>query len=171
MILGRQFFVIPSDALAVVVENADECIPYFSKEGGEKSKLKSAARSMPTSRALDRVGKERGIRVFETPTGWKFFGNLMESGCHPDFVGKEVYKPFICGEEVMGLGVWVGVEVLCCRISICVVKDLSVSVLSHLSFTHPVPPSSPSIFRAPTGRPAAASPLTLRTTQNHQTKS
>ena len=55
MILGRQFFVIPSDALAVVVDNAMECIPWFKKMG-----LKSAARSMPTSGALDRVGRERG---------------------------------------------------------------------------------------------------------------
>jgi phosphoglucomutase len=86
MILGRKCFVSPSDAVAVVAANS-ACIPYF-KEG-----LKGVARSMPTSGALDRVGKKMGIDTFETPTGWKFFGTLMDAG-----------KLSICGEESFGCG-------------------------------------------------------------------
>lgn len=70
MILGRQFFVTPSDSVAILAANA-ACIPFFA------SGLRAAARSMPTSAALDRVCKELGIKLFEVPTGWKFFGNLM----------------------------------------------------------------------------------------------
>ncbi|RYR37565.1 hypothetical protein Ahy_A09g042444 isoform A [Arachis hypogaea] len=76
MILGRRFFVTPSDSVAVIAANAREAIPYF-KDG-----VKGLARSMPTSGALDRV-----------PTGWKFFGNLMDAG-----------KLSVCGEESFGTG-------------------------------------------------------------------
>merc|ERR1712190_315461 len=97
MILGSQFFISPSDSLAMIVAN-HACIPQF-KDG-----LKGCARSMPTSGAVDLVAKKQGIECFETPTGWKFFGNLMDSGLEAYFPGKEVYTPFICGEESFGTG-------------------------------------------------------------------
>jgi len=96
MILGSQFFVTPSDSLAVIVANAD-CIPFFRAQGG----LKAVARSMPTSGAVDLVAKDLNLDFFETPTGWKFFGNLMDSKVV--FGGKD-YTPFICGEESFGTG-------------------------------------------------------------------
>jgi len=96
MILGSQFFVTPSDSLAVLVANADS-IPFFSTQGG----LKAVARSMPTSGAVDLVAKDLNLDFFETPTGWKFFGNLMDSKVV--FKGKD-YTPFICGEESFGTG-------------------------------------------------------------------
>merc|ERR1712178_654548 len=96
MILSSQFFVSPSDSLAMIVANAD-LIPQF-KDG-----LKGCARSMPTSGALDIVAKAKGIPYFEVPTGWKFFGNLMDSGTSY-FPDKPVYTPFICGEESFGTG-------------------------------------------------------------------
>jgi phosphoglucomutase len=99
MILGKQFFVSPSDSLAMICANAD-VIPYFAREGG----LKGVARSMPTSLAVDLVAKEKGIPCFETPTGWKFFGNLMDSGDEKYFPGKPTYTPFLCGEESFGTG-------------------------------------------------------------------
>jgi phosphoglucomutase len=86
MILGRAFFVNPSDSVAVIAANAS-AIPYF------RSGLKGLARSMPTSAALDRVAKDLGVEFFEVPTGWKFFGNLMDAG-----------KLSICGEESFGTG-------------------------------------------------------------------
>lgn len=98
MILGSQFFISPSDSLAMIVANAEECIPQF------KSGLKGCARSMPTSGALDIVAKKKGIPCFEVPTGWKFFGNLMDSGIEKYFPGKPTYTPFICGEESFGTG-------------------------------------------------------------------
>jgi len=96
MILGSQFFVTPSDSLAVIVANANS-IPFFSTQGG----LKAVARSMPTSGAVDLVAKDLNLDFFETPTGWKFFGNLMDSKVI--FKGKD-YTPFICGEESFGTG-------------------------------------------------------------------
>merc|ERR1712045_592163 len=96
MILSSQFFVSPSDSLAMIVANAD-LIPQFN--GG----LKGCARSMPTSGALDIVAKAKGIPYFEVPTGWKFFGNLMDSGTK-DFPDGATYTPFICGEESFGTG-------------------------------------------------------------------
>lgn len=96
MIMGSQFFVSPSDSLAMIVANA-RCIPQF-KDG-----LKGCARSMPTSGALDLVAKKQGIPCFETPTGWKFFGNLMDSGTEY-FPDGQIYTPFICGEESFGTG-------------------------------------------------------------------
>jgi len=96
MILSSQFFVSPSDSLAMIVANSD-LIPQF-KDG-----LKGCARSMPTSGALDLVAKKKGIACFEVPTGWKFFGNLMDSGTSY-FPDKDTYTPFICGEESFGTG-------------------------------------------------------------------
>lgn len=58
---------------------------------------------MPTSCALDRVAEKKGYSMFEVPTGWKFFGNLMDSGTDR-FPGKEVFTPFLCGEESFGTG-------------------------------------------------------------------
>jgi phosphoglucomutase len=87
MIVGRGFFVSPGDSLAVIAEHAASCIPGYRKG------LAGVARSMPTSMALDRVARSLGIPCQETPTGWKFFGNLMDSG-----------KCTICGEESFGTG-------------------------------------------------------------------
>ncbi|KAL4348835.1 hypothetical protein GQ457_17G025730 [Hibiscus cannabinus] len=87
MILGKKFFVTPSDSVAIIAANAQEAIPYF--QGGPKG----LARSMPTSGALDRVAEKLGLKFFEVPTGWKFFGNLMDAG-----------KLSICGEESFGTG-------------------------------------------------------------------
>ncbi len=86
MILGRNCFVNPSDSLAVLTANSS-CVPAYS-EG-----LLGVARSMPTSAAVDVVAKDLGINCFETPTGWKFFGNLLDSG-----------QITICGEESFGTG-------------------------------------------------------------------
>jgi phosphoglucomutase len=88
MILGARFFVTPSDSLAIIAANAD-CIPQFARAGG----LKGVARSMPTSCAVDRVAAALKLRLFEVPTGWKFFGNLMDSG-----------QLSLCGEESFGTG-------------------------------------------------------------------
>ena len=96
MILGRQFFVSPSDSLAVIVANAD-CIPFFRAQGG----LRGVARSMPTSGAVDLVAKDLNLSLFETPTGWKYFGNLMDS---KELYNGTEYVPFICGEESFGTG-------------------------------------------------------------------
>lgn len=87
MILGKHFFVTPSDSVAIIAANAQEAIPYF------QSGPKGLARSMPTSGALDRVAEKRNLPFFEVPTGWKFFGNLMDAG-----------KLSICGEESFGTG-------------------------------------------------------------------
>ncbi len=97
MILGRQFFVTPSDSVAIIAAHARECIPYFRDQGG----VKALARSMPTSMALDLVAKDLGVPLFEVPTGWKFFGNLMDSKA---LFGGEDYCPLICGEESFGTG-------------------------------------------------------------------
>jgi phosphoglucomutase len=86
MILGRHFFVTPSDSLAIIAANAQLVTGY--KQG-----LAGIARSMPTSEASDRVAKALGIPCYETPTGWKFFGNLMDAG-----------KVTLCGEESFGTG-------------------------------------------------------------------
>jgi len=96
MIMGANFFCSPSDSLAIIVANAS-CIPHY------KSGLKGCARSMPTSGALDLVAQKLNIPYFEVPTGWKFFGNLMDSGT-PAFPKGATYTPFICGEESFGTG-------------------------------------------------------------------
>ncbi|KAE8710293.1 Phosphoglucomutase [Hibiscus syriacus] len=82
-----KFFVTPSDSVAIIAANAVNSIPYFS------SGLKGVARSMPTSAALDVVAKHLNLKFFEVPTGWKFFGNLMDAGLCS-----------ICGEESFGTG-------------------------------------------------------------------
>ena len=86
MILGRACFVNPSDSLAVLTANAT-LVPGYA-EG-----LAGVARSMPTSAAVDVVATELGIACFETPTGWKFFGNLLDAG-----------RITLCGEESFGTG-------------------------------------------------------------------
>lgn len=86
MVLGRQFFVTPSDSLAVLAANAT-LVP------GYQDGLAGIARSMPTSQAPDRVAEKLGIDCYETPTGWKFFGNLLDAG-----------KATLCGEESFGTG-------------------------------------------------------------------
>uniref|UniRef100_A0A804UNU3 phosphoglucomutase (alpha-D-glucose-1,6-bisphosphate-dependent) n=1 Tax=Zea mays TaxID=4577 RepID=A0A804UNU3_MAIZE len=87
MILGKRFFVTPSDSVAIIAANAVQSIPYFA------SGLKGVARSMPTSAALDVVAKNLNLKFFEVPTGWNFFGNLMDAGMCS-----------ICGEESFGTG-------------------------------------------------------------------
>lgn len=74
MVLGARFFVTPSDSVAVIAANQD-AIPFFAAAGG----LKGVARSMPTSCALDRVAEKKGLKLFEVPTGWKFFGNVSSA--------------------------------------------------------------------------------------------
>jgi phosphoglucomutase len=74
MIVGNDVFVNPSDSVAVIAAYSST-IPYFKKSG-----LKGLARSMPTSASIDRVAKSMKIPIFEVPTGWKFFGNLMDAG-------------------------------------------------------------------------------------------
>jgi phosphoglucomutase len=86
MILGKNFFVTPSDSLAILAANA-HLVPGYSIG------IPGIARSMPTSQAADRVADALGIDCFETPTGWKFFGNLLDAG-----------KIAICGEESFGTG-------------------------------------------------------------------
>lgn len=86
MILGNNFFVTPSDSLAVLAANAT-LVP------GYRDGLAGIARSMPTSQAPDRVAEKLGVDCYETPTGWKFFGNLLDAG-----------KATLCGEESFGTG-------------------------------------------------------------------
>ncbi len=84
MILGQNFFVTPSDSLAVLAANAT-LVPAYANG------LAGVARSMPTSGAVDRVAAKLNIPCYETPTGWKFFGNMMDAG-----------KVTLCGEESFG---------------------------------------------------------------------
>jgi phosphoglucomutase len=86
MVMGSQFFVTPSDSLAVLAANA-HLLPGYRKG------LCGVARSMPTSQAVDRVAAALGIECYETPTGWKFFGNLLDAR-----------KITLCGEESFGTG-------------------------------------------------------------------
>lgn len=86
MIMGANVFVTPSDSLAIMAANAT-CIPAYAKG------IAGAARSMPTSQAVDRVAEKLGIPCFETPTGWKYFGNLLDDG-----------QITLCGEESFGSG-------------------------------------------------------------------
>ena len=94
MILGKRFFVTPSDSVAIIAAKGESCIPYF-KDG-----ICTVARSMPTSRAIDYVAAKKGIKVYEVPTGWKYFGNLMDA----TKFGKDSLNPLICGEESFGTG-------------------------------------------------------------------
>lgn len=86
MVVGRGIYVSPSDSLAVLAANA-HLAPGYARG------LKGVARSMPTSAAADRVAEALGIGSYETPTGWKFFGNLLDAG-----------RATICGEESFGTG-------------------------------------------------------------------
>jgi phosphoglucomutase len=86
MILGRHFFVTPSDSLALLAANAPLAPGY-------RRGLSGVARSMPTSAAVDRVAHALALPCFETPTGWKFFGNLLDAG-----------RITLCGEESFGTG-------------------------------------------------------------------
>ncbi|KAH8551706.1 hypothetical protein BGW37DRAFT_425051 [Umbelopsis sp. PMI_123] len=88
MIIGKGAFVTPSDSVAIIAHYAKVAIPYFQKNG-----VNGLARSMPTSQAIDLVAKKQGLEHFEVPTGWKFFGNLMDAG-----------RCSICGEESFGTG-------------------------------------------------------------------
>jgi len=92
MIMGKDFFVTPSDSVAIIAAHAASSIPFY-QDG-----LKAVSRSMPTSGALDRVSQKLGIPLYEVPTGWKFFGNLM------DKYEAEGSQGFICGEESFGTG-------------------------------------------------------------------
>ncbi|SCX24610.1 Phosphoglucomutase [Agrobacterium sp. DSM 25558] len=86
MVVGKGMFVTPSDSLAIIAANAKLAPGYASGISG-------IARSMPTSAAADRVAEKLGIGMYETPTGWKFFGNLLDAG-----------KVTVCGEESFGTG-------------------------------------------------------------------
>ncbi len=86
MILGRGIFVSPCDSLAVLADRADDAPGY-------RGRVRGVARSMPTSRALDRVAQAHRFAFFETPTGWKFFGDLLDAGLIQ-----------LCGEESFGTG-------------------------------------------------------------------
>jgi phosphoglucomutase len=86
MILGRNFFVTPSDSLAIMAANAHHIKGYASG-------IRGVARSMPTSQAVDRVAGVLGLDCYETPTGWKFFGNLLDAK-----------RITLCGEESFGTG-------------------------------------------------------------------
>lgn len=86
MIVGRNMYVTPSDSLAILAANAKLAPGYAAGLAG-------VARSMPTSAAADRVAEKLGVRAYETPTGWKFFGNLLDAGLAT-----------LCGEESFGTG-------------------------------------------------------------------
>jgi len=116
IILGKDIFVSPSDSVAVIAANA-HLVPAY------KNGISGVARSMPTSRALDLVAKELGIEYFETPTGWKFFGNLLDAA-----------RITICGEESAGTssnhvrekdGLWA----ILMWMNILAVKNMSVSAI------------------------------------------
>ena len=87
MILGRNFFISPGDSLAMIAEHISDCVP------GYRRGLMGVARSLPTSTAVDRVAAAAGVKCYETPTGWKYFGNLLDAGMCT-----------LCGEESFGTG-------------------------------------------------------------------
>lgn len=122
MVLGNNFYINPCDSLAILTANA-QLIPAYSKG------IAGVARSMPTSRAVDRVAKSLGIPCYETPTGWKFFGNLLDAG-----------KITLCGEESFGTGSdhvreKDGLWAVLCWLNLIAAKKQSVSeiVSSHWS--------------------------------------
>lgn len=117
MILGNHFFITPSDSLAMIAANAT-LIPAY-KQG-----LAGVARSMPTSGAVDKVATKLNIPCYETPTGWKFFGNLMDAD-----------KVTLCGEESFGTGSnhvreKDGLWAVLCWLNILAVKQCSVEQLA-----------------------------------------
>jgi phosphoglucomutase len=119
MILGRNFFVSPGDSLAMIAEYAPNFIP------GYRAGLAGVARSLPTSTAVDRVAAATGIKCYETPTGWKYFGNLLDAGLCT-----------LCGEESFGTGsVHVrekdGLWAALCWLSILANTRKSVSEVAH----------------------------------------
>lgn len=116
MILGKHFFVTPSDSLAIIAANA-QLIPDYQQG------LAGVARSMPTSGAVDRVAHKLNIPCYETPTGWKFFGNLMDAD-----------KVTLCGEESFGTGSnhvreKDGLWAVLCWLNIIAAKKLSVEAI------------------------------------------
>lgn len=118
MITGKQIFVTPSDSLAIMAANA-HLIPAYAKG------LAGVARSMPTSQAVDRVAAKNNIPCYETPTGWKFFGNLLDAG-----------KITLCGEESFGTGSnhvreKDGVWAVLFWLNLIAVKRLSVAEIVH----------------------------------------
>jgi phosphoglucomutase len=117
MILGNHFFITPSDSLAMIAANAT-LIPAYQQG------LAGVARSMPTSGAVDRVAAKLNIPCYETPTGWKFFGNLMDAD-----------KVTLCGEESFGTGSnhvreKDGLWAVLCWLNILAVKQCSVEQLA-----------------------------------------
>lgn len=92
LICGNGVFVTPSDSLAIIADRWSDITSV--------GPLKGVARSMPSSGAVDVVAENKGIKNFITPTGWKFFGNLMDS----EVMGGENFSPFLCGEESFGTG-------------------------------------------------------------------
>ncbi len=118
LIIGKGLFITPSDSLAMLAANAHLAPAYA---GG----LKGIARSMPTSAAADRVAEALGIACFETPTGWKFFGNLLDAGLAT-----------ICGEESAGTGSdhvreKDGLWAVLLWLNILAVRGISVAQLAH----------------------------------------
>ena len=120
MVLGKHFFVTPSDSLAIIAANA-KLIPAYQLG------LAGVARSMPTSGAVDRVAAKLNIACYETPTGWKFFGNLMDAN-----------KVTLCGEESFGTGSnhvreKDGLWAVLCWLNIIAAKKMSVEqiVMAH----------------------------------------
>ncbi len=118
LIIGRGRFVTPSDSLAMLAANIEIAPAY-------RGRLSGIARSMPTSGAADRVAEALGIPCFETPTGWKFFGNLLDAG-----------MVTICGEESAGTGSdhvreKDGLWAVLLWLNILAVRDISVDQLAR----------------------------------------
>jgi phosphoglucomutase len=119
MILGRNFFVSPGDSLALIAEHAAHAIP------GYRAGLSGVARSLPTSTAVDRVAEAAGIKSYETPTGWKYFGSLLDAGLCT-----------LCGEESFGTGSnhvreKDGIWAVLCWLSLLAVSKKSVAEVVH----------------------------------------
>jgi phosphoglucomutase len=97
MVIGKGIFVTPSDSLAIIAANAT-CAPGYARG------LAGIARSMPTSAAADRVAEKLGIGMYETPTGWKFFGNLMDAGKVTSAARKARHRLQPCARKGRALG-------------------------------------------------------------------
>ncbi len=123
LIAGKNMFVSPGDSLAIIAHFAKSSIP------GYRQGLQGVARSMPTSTAIDRVAKALKIPCYETPTGWKYFGNLMDAG-----------RCTLCGEESFGTGSnhireKDGLWAVLAWISILASTDLSIREITHNHWT------------------------------------